>query len=62
MWGITIYLMRLADHLQMRKDKRTCRICNYVAKNENAINEHMQKEHRVLMPLICRGQENSQVN
>jgi hypothetical protein len=47
MWGITIYLMRLADHLQMRKDKRTCRICNYVAKNENAINEHMQKEHRV---------------
>ena len=24
MWGITIYLMRLADYLQGRKDKRTC--------------------------------------
>lgn len=45
MWGITMYLMRLADYLQGRKDKKTCRICNYIAKNENSLNDHMQKEH-----------------
>jgi hypothetical protein len=26
--------MRLVDYLQGRKDKKTCRICNYNAKNE----------------------------
>ncbi len=46
MWGITIYLMRLADYLQGRKDKRTCKFCNYVAKNEKELNNHIQKEHR----------------
>ncbi|HEX2406404.1 MAG TPA: hypothetical protein VHJ38_04260 [Nitrososphaeraceae archaeon] len=45
MWGITLYLMRLADYLQGRKDIKTCRICNYIAKDENALNNHMQKEH-----------------
>ena len=45
MWGITMYLMRLADYLQGRKDKKTCTVCNYIAKNENALNKHMQKEH-----------------
>jgi hypothetical protein len=37
MWGITMYLMRLADYLQGPKGKKTCRICNYIAKNENAL-------------------------
>jgi hypothetical protein len=45
MWGITMYLMRLADYLQGDKDKKTCRICNYIAKNEIALTNHMQKEH-----------------
>jgi hypothetical protein len=45
MWGITMYLMRLADYLQGRKYKKTCRICNYIAKNEKSLNDHMQKEH-----------------
>ncbi len=45
MWGITMYLMRLADYLQWDKDKKTCRICNYIAKNETALSTHMQKEH-----------------
>ena len=45
MWGITIYLMRLADYLQGRKDKRTCTKCNFVAKNESELNDHMKKEH-----------------
>ncbi len=46
MWRITIYLMRLADYLKGRKDKRTCNFCNYVAKNEKELNNHIQKEHR----------------
>ena len=45
MWGITIYLMRLVDYLQGRKDKKTCRLCNYNEINENALTNHMQKEH-----------------
>ena len=45
MWGITMYLMRLADYLQGDTDKKTCRICNYIAKNETALSTHMQKEH-----------------
>ena len=45
MWGITVYLMRLADYLQGRKDKKTSRECNYIAKNENALTNHMHKEH-----------------
>jgi hypothetical protein len=45
MWGFTTLLMRLVDHLQGQKDKRTCRICNYRAKNERELNSHIQKEH-----------------
>ncbi len=45
MWGFTTYLMHLADYIQGRKDKRTCRLCDYVAKNETELNNHMQKEH-----------------
>ena len=45
MWGITIYLIRLVDYLQGRKDKKTYRLCNYNAINENALTYHMQKEH-----------------
>jgi len=37
--------MRLADYLQGHKDKKTCRICNYIAKNETALSTHMQKKH-----------------
>ena len=45
MWGITIYQMRLVDYLQGCKDKKTCRICNYIAKNEIELERHMKKEH-----------------
>jgi hypothetical protein len=45
MWGSVMYLMRLADYLQGHKDKKTCRICNYIAKNKTALSNHMQKEH-----------------
>ena len=33
-----MYLMWFADYLQGRKDKKTCQVCNYIAKNENALN------------------------
>ena len=55
MWGITMYLMRLADYLQGRKDKKTCRLCNYIAKNENALNNHIQKEHGSLVSTEVQG-------
>ena len=46
MWGITIYLMHLVDYLQGRKDKKTCKMCNYIARNERQLDIHMKKEHR----------------
>lgn len=45
MWGITIYLMHFVDYLQGRKDKKTCNICNYIAKNEKELDSHTKKEH-----------------
>ena len=45
MWGLTIYLMRLADYIQGRKDRMTCRICNKVLKNEAELDRHIRKEH-----------------
>jgi hypothetical protein len=45
MWDITIYLMRLVDYLQGCKDEKTCRICNFIAKNEIELERHMKKEH-----------------
>jgi hypothetical protein len=47
MLGITIYLMRLVDYLQGRKDKRTCIKCNFLAKNERELDNHMKKEHNI---------------
>ncbi len=41
-----MYLMRLADYLQGRKAKKTCRICNYIAKMKN-LNDHMEIEHEL---------------
>jgi uncharacterized C2H2 Zn-finger protein len=38
-------LMHLADYLQGRKDKRTCIRCNYVAKNEKELDEHLNQVH-----------------
>lgn len=40
-----MYLMRLADYIQGRKDKKTCTLCNYVAKNENDLRIHMKENH-----------------
>lgn len=45
MWGLTIYLMQLADYIQGRKDRTTCRICNKVLKNGEELDRHIRKEH-----------------
>lgn len=45
MWGITMLLMRLADYIQGRKDKRTCRFCNYIAKDEKDLDNHLKQVH-----------------
>jgi hypothetical protein len=44
-WGITTLLIHLADYMQGRKDKRTCALCNYVAKNEKELDKHVHQLH-----------------
>ena len=58
MWGLTIYLMRLADYLKLRneikrkkesaysdKEKR-CRVCGKdFDDNEMELDKHMKKNH-----------------
>ena len=38
-------LMRLADFMQERRDKRTCRLCDYVATNEEDLDIHVHQLH-----------------
>jgi hypothetical protein len=49
MWGITMLLMRLADYFQGRKDKSkdktTCRLCDYVARDERELDSHLKQIH-----------------
>lgn len=45
MWGITILLMHLADYFQGRKDKRTCKLCDYVTKDEKDLDNHLKQIH-----------------
>lgn len=47
MWGITILLMRLADYLSGRKDNKTCKVCNYQAKDESELDMHYRREHPI---------------
>jgi hypothetical protein len=49
MWGITVLLIRLADYMQGRKDKRTCAVCGYVAKNEKELDKHIHQLHSELI-------------
>jgi hypothetical protein len=37
MWDITIYLMHLVDYIQSQKDKKTCKICNYIARKKDSL-------------------------
>lgn len=39
-------LMRLADYIQQRKDKKTCMFCNYVAESEKELDKHIHNLHR----------------
>jgi hypothetical protein len=45
MWGITILLMHLADYFHGRKDNKTCKICNYLAKDEAELDIHYRQKH-----------------
>lgn len=45
MWGITMLLMRIADYIQGRKDKKTCALCNYVARDETELKNHVKMTH-----------------
>jgi hypothetical protein len=39
-------LMRLADYIQQRKDKKTCMFCNYAAQSEKELDKHIHNLHR----------------
>jgi hypothetical protein len=52
MWGFGIYLMRLADYLKGRKDRRqrlqdtkVCRVCGRNFSDEEELDKHTRKEH-----------------
>lgn len=45
MWGITILLMHLADYLHGRKDDKSCKICNFVAKDKAELENHYEQKH-----------------
>ena len=49
MWGITMLLMHLADYFKGRKyknkDKRTCRLCDFVARDERELDNHLKQIH-----------------
>jgi hypothetical protein len=45
MFGITMLLMRLADYFRGRNDKRICTLCNYVAKDERELDNHIRQTH-----------------
>jgi len=38
-------LMRLADYMQERKYKRTCTLCDHVAKNKKELDIHINQLH-----------------
>ncbi len=38
-------LMHLSDYLNRRKDNKTCKICNFVAKDEVELDNHYHQKH-----------------
>jgi hypothetical protein len=46
MWGLTIYLMHLADYLRGRKYKMKCRLCGRVFKDEKELDIHIRTNHK----------------
>lgn len=46
MWGLTIYLMQLADYLHGRKSKMKCKFCERVFKDEKEIEAHIRADHK----------------
>lgn len=45
MFGITMLLMRLSDYIRGRNDKMICTLCNYVAKDEIELDNHIRQTH-----------------
>ena len=38
-------LIRIADYIQGRKDKKTCTLCSDVATNEKELDKHVHQLH-----------------
>jgi len=45
-WGITIYLMHLADYFRGRKNNIKCRSCGRVFKDEKELDTHIRNDHK----------------
>ena len=46
MWGLSIYLMQLADYLRGRKNKVNCKLCGKTFKDGNQLESHTRNEHK----------------
>jgi len=45
-WGITIYLMHLADYFRGRKNNIKCRSYGPVFKDEKELDTHIRNDHK----------------
>ena len=46
MWGLTIYLMQIADYLRGRKFKIKCRSCGREFKDEKELDAHIRTDDK----------------
>lgn len=46
MFGLTIYLMYLADYLLRRKNKIICGLCGLALKTETELDAHIRSDHK----------------
>lgn len=49
MWGLSIYMMHLADYLRGRTNKMQCRMCGRIVKNDRELDVHIRTDHRYSM-------------
>jgi hypothetical protein len=46
MFGLSIYLMYLADYISGRKNKLVCRMCGLKLKTESELDIHIRNDHK----------------
>jgi hypothetical protein len=46
MWGLSIYLMQLADYIHGRKNKMDCKLCGRSFKDKRELDLHTESAHK----------------